>query len=308
MPPLTPTEEQELLAIRKTIIVAIASDEALMERLVLKGGNALDIVHKLSARASLDVDFSMVDDFEDAAERDAITRRLFTALHDRFDSIGLLLFDEKLEPRPKLPRDTPGIVPVWGGYIAVFKLIAKDQYRALGGVLGVPPDGALLEHMRRRAQVAGPDFARVFEIEISKFEYVEGATIETVDNYHCRVYTPAMIAAEKLRAICQQLPAYTRRAHPAPRPRDFFDIHTIALKAGCDLPSPEHHELVRQMFAVKEVPLELIAQIGTDKNRDFHAQAWDSVVNAARVRPRPFDYYFTFVVGEGERLLRALFP
>jgi hypothetical protein len=302
--PGTPADD-ELLEIRKTIIIAIASDEQLMERLVLKGGNALDIVYRIGERSSLDVDFSMAGDFRDEDELVAMRERLFSALRDRFDSLGYAVFDEKLEHRPR-DQGGPGLT-VWGGYNAVFKLIPRDRLLALGGTPGLAPTGTLLDAVRREARVSGPNSQRVFLIEISKFEYCEGRTQTEVEGFDCYVYTPAMIAAEKLRAICQQLPEYALRRHPAPRPRDFFDIHTIATRAGCDLAAPAHHDLVRQMFATKEVPLELIAQIGTDETRAFHAQQWSAVVDAVRGgAPEPFDFYFDFVVGEGRRVLEAL--
>jgi hypothetical protein len=297
--------EDELLKIRKTIIVAIASDDALMSRLVLKGGNALDIVHKLGVRSSLDVDFSMATDFEDRAELDEMKSRLFRALRDRFDSIGYVVFDEKLEERPK-NQGGPNIT-VWGGYNALFKLIPKDLYRQLGGVPGMPPSGSALDSMRREAQVTGPKFERVFIIEISKFEYIEGRMIANVDDYDCYVYTPAMIAAEKFRAICQQSPLYGKRKNPAPRPRDYFDIHTIATLAGCDIADPAHRTLVENMFAVKDVPLSLLSEIGAGESRAFHAQQWPSVADAVRGGvSEPFDYYFDFVTGESRRLMAAL--
>jgi predicted nucleotidyltransferase component of viral defense system len=45
--------------IRKLTITALFSDEVLFEQLVLKGGNALSLVHGISPRDSLDLDFSM---------------------------------------------------------------------------------------------------------------------------------------------------------------------------------------------------------------------------------------------------------
>jgi hypothetical protein len=299
------SEEQELHEIRKTIIVAIASDEPLMNRLVLKGGNALDIVHRLSERSSLDIDFSMSGDFADAEDLRATSDRLFSALRDRFDSLGFVVFDEKLESRPKTRG--PTILTIWGGYYAAFKLLKKEKYRELGGMPGFPVEQSVLDKMRREAHIAGPGFLRIFEIEISKFEYTEGRVLIDVDNYACYVYTPAMIAAEKLRAICQQLPSYKLRANAAPRPRDFYDIHAIATRAGCDLASAEHHELVRQMFAAKQVPLPLIREIDSDTVRRFHEQQWPSVVNAVRGGPaHEFDFYFRFVTEESRRLFVSL--
>ena len=43
--------------IKRLTIIAMFSDGDLMERLVLKGGNLLDIVHRVSTRASIDADF-----------------------------------------------------------------------------------------------------------------------------------------------------------------------------------------------------------------------------------------------------------
>jgi predicted nucleotidyltransferase component of viral defense system len=72
--------DDQLLLVRKTIIVAIASDDVLMERLVLKGGNALDIVYRLGERASLDVDFSMSDDFASKEEGSLTEKREATGV------------------------------------------------------------------------------------------------------------------------------------------------------------------------------------------------------------------------------------
>lgn len=175
--------DENLLEIRKTIIVAIASDETLMERLVLKGGNALDIIYKIGERSSLDVDFSMVGDFKDDIELRTIRERLYAALRDRFDSLGYVVFDEKFEPRP-LNHKSPGVT-IWGGYGVYFKLIPRGRFLALGGVAGTRPDGKLLEAIRREAQTSGPRFQRVFSIEISKFEYCTGRALTEIDGFDC---------------------------------------------------------------------------------------------------------------------------
>ncbi|NOK14230.1 nucleotidyl transferase AbiEii/AbiGii toxin family protein [Corallococcus exercitus] len=76
---------------------AIASSASLMDRLVLKGGNALQLIHQLGARASMDLDYSMEGDVEDA---DALGRELETALSSRFSAAGYALIDFRFGPKP----------------------------------------------------------------------------------------------------------------------------------------------------------------------------------------------------------------
>src|ERR1035438_5406206 len=45
--------------VRRLTIAALFSDDKLFEQIVLKGGNALNLVYDLSPRTSLDLDFSM---------------------------------------------------------------------------------------------------------------------------------------------------------------------------------------------------------------------------------------------------------
>jgi predicted nucleotidyltransferase component of viral defense system len=73
-------------SLRRLVITALFSDDFLFERLVLKGGSALSLVHEVSSRASFDVDFSMSEDFEDLA---AVREKAFHALKARFESVGL---------------------------------------------------------------------------------------------------------------------------------------------------------------------------------------------------------------------------
>ena len=46
--------------IKRLIIIALVSDDYLMETLVLKGGNALSVAYELSSRASFDFYFDYV--------------------------------------------------------------------------------------------------------------------------------------------------------------------------------------------------------------------------------------------------------
>ena len=289
-----------------------------MERLVLKGGNALDIVYQLSERSSLDIDFSMADDVSGEAELAEMKSRMFHALRERFDALGYHVFAEALieRPRPRAGERTGAGLTIWGGYNAQFKLISKAADIELRRELATrlrrkgenrpPTDAEILESRSRQAQVTGVGSERVFTIEISKFEYTTGKVLRKVDAFDCYVYTPAMIAAEKLRAICQQLPQYPERKNPTPRPRDFFDIHAIAEGTDCDLAASEHHELIRQMFATKRVSLRLLEMIGGDKVREFHRQQWVAVTDSVRRSTESFDVYFDFVVGVAQRVRTAL--
>ena len=275
----------DLRQIRRVLLTAVASDDLLYEQLVFKGGNALELIHKIGERASLDLDFSMEGDTADAADLDARLRR---AVVDRLDSLGLLVFDWKFGPRPNTPR---GALARWGGYRAEFKVIEKDLARSLGDNL---------DALRRQAVELGPEHQRVFQIDISKFEFCRGSAEVEVDHYRLQVYTPAMIAAEKLRAICQQMPEYVQRLNPAPRPRDFYDIHAIVAGAGVRL--VDDRDLVRHMFDAKEVPYRLLALMPCGREREFHGQAWSAVEQAVRGEVRPFDFYFDFVCARAEEL------
>ena len=47
-------DETGLIAIKRAAVVAMFADDDLMDILVLKGGNAMDLVHKVSSRSSVD--------------------------------------------------------------------------------------------------------------------------------------------------------------------------------------------------------------------------------------------------------------
>ena len=70
---------------------------------MLKGGNALELIHRIGERASLDLDFSMEDDVAGASE---LEPRLKRAVEDRVDSMGLVVLDWKFGPRPNTPQES----------------------------------------------------------------------------------------------------------------------------------------------------------------------------------------------------------
>lgn len=277
MPPRAVADHKH---IRTIAITAIFSDDILYEKVCLKGGNALSLVHEIGVRTSLDLDFSIEGDFKDPEE---VKQRIFAALTDRYDAAGFSAFDLKFERRPNVSRD--GQSPQWGGYMVTFKLMEKEKYKALRHDL---------EATRRDALVVGPDERRLFTIDLSKYEYTKGKVQVEVDDYTIFVYTPEMIIAEKIRAICQQMPEYLQQKGGKPRARDFFDIHSVLSQKNIDLASAANLDLTRNIFAAKEVPLKLIADI--PKHREFHRPDWDSVRASAPEDINDFDFYFDFVV------------
>lgn len=278
-----------LREIRRLVIIALFSDDELMDKFVLKGGNALDIVYTIGTRSSVDVDLSMSDDFEDVNDAQ---ERIFRGLRDRFDSAGFVVFDEKFQLRPSVMRE--GQSPRWGGYQVDFKIADRATYEK---------HGSDLEALRRNASLVGPEQKRTFKIDISKYEFVEPKEETEIDNYTVYVYTLPMMAVEKLRAICQQMPEYEMRRSAKPRARDFYDIHSIATAGGIDLTDADNVELVRNIFAAKSVPLSLIGNIRN--TRDYHIIDWPAVEQSVAGELNDFDFYFGFVVELAEKLQAA---
>ncbi len=279
--------ELGLTEIRKLTITALFSDDELFDQLVLKGGNAISLVFGISPRDSLDLDFSLETDFLDP---NSILARMERALTSRFMVVGLIPFDVRLTPRPSEQR--PDQPPWWGGYQLEFKLIEEERHSSFGSDLN---------RLRREAFVTGPNQQRVFKVDFSKYEYTSGKLRKEMDNYTIYVYTPAMIAIEKLRAICQQMEEYAPTGKTkSPRARDFFDIFMILTKKAIRLDSPENLDLTRAIFAAKEVPLSLLGKLG--QQREYHRLDWPNVRATVTQPLEEFDFYFDFVLQEIESL------
>lgn len=285
--------DMDFATIRRTTIIALFADDELAGMLALKGGNALSLVHGITSRTSVDLDFSIAQDFPDFPRA---KERIFRLLKDRFDSAGYVVFDEKLTPKPKI--DGEDTMPWWAGYELNFKILPKDRYEELS--LSHPGKLSSL------ATVTGPDSRRVFKVDLSKYEYIERKEARELDSYLIYVYTPEMIVIEKLRAICQQMPEYIemRRASPqaaSPRARDFFDIYETITKRNIDLTMPANLELLRLIFDAKRAPLALLARVG--ETREFHRPDWAAVeTTVAGKKVESFDFYFDFVLAQIERL------
>jgi hypothetical protein len=274
--------------IRKLVIVAMFSDDELMERLVLKGGSALDLVHHVGGRGSVDVDFSMEKDFT-SAELAAFRDRIEKSLRRTFQEEGYEVFDLKMQSQPE--HLTPDLADFWGGYSIEFKLIETEKFARLSGSI---------EDLRRNALLLGQ--GSKFLIDISKFEYITGKEPLNLDGYRIFVYTAPMIVCEKLRAICQQMPEYgpivKRHRAGSARARDFFDIYKIVTDRGIDISTGANRELLRNIFNAKHVPLSFLNLLA--KYREFHRVSFPAVVAAVKpgISLESFDFYFDFVLAE----------
>jgi len=73
--------------IKRLAIAGLFSDSVLLDKLVLKGGNLLDLVYGVSSRSSVDIDLSVSDDFDESPED--LRQRIQRALENSFSDAGL---------------------------------------------------------------------------------------------------------------------------------------------------------------------------------------------------------------------------
>jgi predicted nucleotidyltransferase component of viral defense system len=273
--------------IKKLAIIAIVSNDELMEKLVLKGGNAIDLIYQASGRASIDLDFSMEREFN-KKELSHLGKQIKNSLIETFRQEEMVVFDVDLVEKPK--RIAHLYKDFWGGYRIEFKVVPLDIHKR---------NIDNIESLRRNAIVIGPNQERTFEIEISKFEYCVGKIAKEISGYTVYVYTTEMIILEKIRSICQQTTEYkeiVKTHNPVARARDFFDIYILMENFPLDLNSEKTKELLKAIFAAKKVPLNYIYKI-TDQ-REFHRTDFDSVKDTVKsgVILREFDFYFDYVL------------
>lgn len=283
-----PLSLEELERIKKLAITAMFSDDELMEKLVLKGGNALDLVYNIGSRASGDLDFSMNKAFT-SEELETLPARIEELLQSAFEAEGYKVFDVRFSEIPG--TEVTQQLDFWGGYKIGFKAIKASEYERWS---------ENIQDLRIRAADLGKGNKKSFEIEISKFEYTEQKQEEELEGYTIFVYTPEMIVCEKLRAICQQMPEYApiilRNREAAARARDFFDIYTVMEIFEIDLTTEENKGLLKQIFAAKRVPVEFLSHI--QEYREFHKTGYASLSSTVKSSTdlKDFDFYFDYVI------------
>ena len=270
--------------------MAMIFDDELMEQLVLKGGNAIDLFHhNISQRSSLDIDFSLEKDFDQ--KLDEMEKKFKKELKEAFSTEGHIVFDVKLREKPK--RQESEELDFWSGYELEFKIIPETVCEKEG------IDENNIEAMRKYALPVGKRQSTKFLIDFSKHEFCKGKEIRDLEGYKIYVYSPAMIVFEKIRAICQQTEDYKeiiKTRTRKPRAKDFFDIYIIMEDYKIDIQSGKNLELLKGIFDAKKVPLKLIKKIREDKN--FHETDFVSVKDTVKagVDLKEFDFYFNYVL------------
>lgn len=282
------------LEIRTLVVTSIFSDDILMNIFSLKGGNALELGYDLAefSRASTDIDLSMDKDFEDyGLTENQVKNKIEYRLNENFIEKGYKVFDVKLTPQPKKENVKR---PQWGGYNIEFKFINREIFEK---------NENDMDTLRRKSQTIDENTQKKkMSIDISKFEFIKESELISIDQYLVQIYTPTMIVYEKLRAICQQMEAYQKIMHSnlAPRARDFYDIYIIAEKLIKveKLIEPSNLEILKSIFQVKKVPIDLLHKIKNSEIKEFHRDDFlsvkDSVLDSQTLKT--YDFYYDYVV------------
>lgn len=271
--------------IKTLVTVALFSDDYFLDHLVLKGGNALDLVYKVSARSSVDIDLSLGGDFPGSVKD--FKEKINNSLNKIFIQENMRVFDVKVEEKPS--NLSPELSIFWGGYDIKFKIIELDKFEKFSKDI---------ENLRRNAIMIGKKSN--FEIDISRFEYVSDKKEMDLDGYTVYVYSVEMLIFEKLRAICQQMPDYNpivHRSRPgSARARDFIDIYILMDKLSVNVLYAENKNILLEIFQAKRVPIDFLSNI--KDFRDFHKFSFPAVLDTmhASEKIEDFDFYFDFVI------------
>ncbi len=98
--------------IKRLTVLAMISDDDLMELLIFKGGSAIDMIYNVSGRASLDLDFSMESGLS-AEEEITVGQKIKKVLEETFKEAGYLAHDITFGKRPV--KVAAAVEDFWGG-------------------------------------------------------------------------------------------------------------------------------------------------------------------------------------------------
>ena len=251
----------QLSEFRKLVILAIFSDDELSKLFSLKGGSALDLIHNITYRSSMDVDVAMQDDIA-PEDMIGIEKKLEAALQNTFNEYDppYSIFQFKFEKRPF--KVNLKAKKFWGGYRVEFKI-----RKGIHPIHDLPNP----QKAAREAEIINPvSQSKKFIIDISKYEFTESSEFKELEGYSIKVYTLEMIVYEKLRAICQKLPEYEYAQEPIKaRPKDFYDIYMIMKNQPHIKFELLKLDILKKFFNKKAVPLNLLFKIQQYKKSVF---------------------------------------
>lgn len=280
--------------IKKITIIALVSDDDLLEKLVLKGGNAINLIHKISERASVDIDMSMKTDFS-VEELKKVKVRIQNLLKITFNDYNYEIIDYKFKEKPG--KIHPGVRHFWGGYDIEFKILRKEDFNSTNSEV----------QRRNKAIVIKENNSTKFSIDISKFEFTDGKIEDEIDGYMLYAYSPEMIVCEKIRAICQQLEDYkevTKSFTATSRARDFFDIYILIDHFKIDLKEKDNIELLKSILHAKKVPFSYLERI--QEMKSLHESSFpvvrDTITNKEKLES--FDFYFVYLI----KIIKEIYP
>lgn len=280
---------QEVDNIKKILISSIASDDDLMEQMILKGGNAISLGYGLSERPSYDLDYSLEDDFED---HNVVFKRLEELISEGLNTNNYHLYDFNYKIKPMSQTQNHDF---WGGYEILFKVISLDKWKEYN----------YDEEKARRggSVVFHENGSPTFSVDISKFEYVEKKKLTTINDINLYIYLPLLIVAEKIRALCQRVPEYTteilqqKEKRLKSRARDFYDIYILKENFPFEHKSDEFIQTLSKVFEAKRVPLDYVYKIY--KMKEYHASDFLSVKETSTdkvLKENDFDFFFDYVI------------
>ena len=282
--------------VKRIAVIALVSDDVLLDLLVLKGGNAINLIHQLTSRASIDLDYSIEGDL-DKDQITGIETRIKSTLEKTFQENGFKLFDFRFYEKPKVINEK--VKHFWGGYAVEFKIIENEKAKNLKDI----------EELRKNAVVLGRNNSTKYSIEISKHEFVEKKADYKIDSFTLYAYTPEMIICEKIRALCQQVDGYrdivksfTRKS----RARDFFDIYTLMEHFNIDLTIPENIELLKQILDAKHVPINFLKRIY--ETMDLHEESFPGLKDTLKPSEniKDYDFYFKYVLKIVDKIIATI--
>lgn len=267
--------------IKNLTLRALVSNEKLMYGLVLKGGNALQLVYDITDRASLDIDFSISGDFT-PEEFEFLLSNFDAILNTEFEKEGLIAFDIEFIEKPKHSE-----VLEWKGYQLLFKIIDAHKF-----------DPKNMGDNRKFAYKIYENQSTKFTVDISSYEYTDTKKKVDIGGAILYVYTPEMIVFEKIRALCQSMPEYKdiiSTARTKGRARDFYDIWNLCRKFDIDFTSKQNLDMLKNIFSAKRVPIHFLDLF--EQHKDLQSQNWESVAATIPLEEnKGFDFFFEFVM------------